>query len=76
MECTELPNPIYGKIRRVELRKAEQAGGGAGTEFREEDFQRDEEGLTTPYSFDSNWFVGRASWRLFPAGSGPTVDNT
>ncbi len=38
MEFTELPKTISGKIRRVELRKAEQAGGRAGTEYREEDF--------------------------------------
>jgi acetyl-CoA synthetase len=38
MEFTELPKTISGKIRRVELRKAEQAGGRKGTEFREEDF--------------------------------------
>jgi acetyl-CoA synthetase len=38
IEFTELPKTISGKIRRVELRKAEQAGGREGTEFREEDF--------------------------------------
>ncbi|CAH0176279.1 Acetyl-coenzyme A synthetase [Massilia sp. Bi118] len=38
LEFTELPKTISGKIRRVELRKAEQAGGREGTEFREEDF--------------------------------------
>jgi acetyl-CoA synthetase len=38
MEFTELPKTISGKIRRVELRRAEQAGGRKGTEFREEDF--------------------------------------
>jgi acetyl-CoA synthetase len=38
LEFTELPKTISGKIRRVELRKAEQAGGRDGTEYREEDF--------------------------------------
>ncbi|ALK97864.1 AMP-dependent synthetase [Massilia sp. WF1] len=38
LEFTELPKTISGKIRRVELRKAEQAGARAGAEFREEDF--------------------------------------
>jgi acetyl-CoA synthetase len=38
LEFTELPKTISGKIRRVELRKAEQAGGREGVEFREEDF--------------------------------------
>jgi acetyl-CoA synthetase len=38
LEFTELPKTISGKIRRVELRKAEQAGGREGTEYREEDF--------------------------------------
>jgi acetyl-CoA synthetase len=38
LEFTELPKTISGKIRRVELRKAEQAGGREGIEFREEDF--------------------------------------
>ena len=37
LEFTELPKTISGKIRRVELRKAEAAGGRAGTEYREED---------------------------------------
>jgi len=37
LEFTELPKTISGKIRRVELRRAEQAGGRTG-EFREEDF--------------------------------------
>lgn len=35
---TELPKTISGKIRRVELRRAEAAGQGVGVEFREEDF--------------------------------------
>jgi acetyl-CoA synthetase len=34
---TELPKTISGKIRRVELRRAEAAGSHAGTEFRETD---------------------------------------
>jgi len=38
LEFTELPKTISGKIRRVELRRAEQAGSRAGAEFREEDF--------------------------------------
>jgi acetyl-CoA synthetase len=38
LEFTDLPKTISGKIRRVELRKAEQAGSRAGAEFREEDF--------------------------------------
>jgi acetyl-CoA synthetase len=38
LEFTELPKTISGKIRRVELRKAEQAGSRAASEFREEDF--------------------------------------
>lgn len=38
LEFTELPKTISGKIRRVELRRAEQAGGRGGAEFREEDF--------------------------------------
>jgi acetyl-CoA synthetase len=38
MEFTELPKTISGKIRRVELRKAEQAGTRSANEFREEDF--------------------------------------
>jgi len=37
LEFTELPKTISGKIRRVELRKAEAAGGRAATEYREED---------------------------------------
>jgi acetyl-CoA synthetase len=37
LEFTELPKTISGKIRRVELRKAEAVGGRAGTEYREED---------------------------------------
>jgi len=35
---TELPKTISGKIRRVELRRAEAGGDRAGLEFREEDF--------------------------------------
>lgn len=35
---TELPKTISGKIRRVELRRAEAAGQGVGVEFREEEF--------------------------------------
>jgi acetyl-CoA synthetase len=38
IEFAELPKTISGKIRRVELRKAEAAGGRSGSEFREEDF--------------------------------------
>jgi acetyl-CoA synthetase len=38
IEFTELPKTISGKIRRVELRRAEQAGGRGGVEYREEDF--------------------------------------
>ena len=38
IEFTELPKTISGKIRRVELRRAEQAGGREDREFREEDF--------------------------------------
>jgi acetyl-CoA synthetase len=38
LEFTDLPKTISGKIRRVELRKAEQAGSRAAAEFREEDF--------------------------------------
>ncbi|MGB9108399.1 MAG: AMP-binding protein [Telluria sp.] len=38
MEFTELPKTISGKIRRVELRRAEQAGGREAMEYREEDF--------------------------------------
>ncbi len=42
IEFTELPKTISGKIRRVELRQAEEARATAGTrppaEFREEDF--------------------------------------
>jgi acetyl-CoA synthetase len=40
IEFTELPKTISGKIRRVELRKQEEArgAGASGTEFREEDF--------------------------------------
>jgi acetyl-CoA synthetase len=37
LEFAELPKTISGKIRRVELRKAEAAGGRTGTEYREED---------------------------------------
>lgn len=37
LEFAELPKTISGKIRRVELRKAEAAGGRAATEYREED---------------------------------------
>ena len=37
LEFAELPKTISGKIRRVDLRKAEAAGGRAATEFREED---------------------------------------
>jgi acetyl-CoA synthetase len=33
----ELPKTISGKIRRVELRKAEAAGDRAVTEFRDDD---------------------------------------
>jgi acetyl-CoA synthetase len=35
---TELPKTISGKIRRVELRKAEAAGDHAITEYKEDDF--------------------------------------
>jgi len=38
LEFAELPKTISGKIRRVELRRAEAAGGREGIEFREEDF--------------------------------------
>ncbi len=42
LEFTDLPKTISGKIRRVELRQAEEARARAGTreeaEFREEDF--------------------------------------
>jgi acetyl-CoA synthetase len=42
LEFAELPKTISGKIRRVELRKTEEAHAAAGTrepaEFREEDF--------------------------------------
>jgi len=38
IEFFDLPKTISGKIRRVELRRAEQAGGREATEFREEDF--------------------------------------
>ena len=38
IEFTELPKTISGKIRRVELRKAEAAGGRGAAEYREEDF--------------------------------------
>jgi acetyl-CoA synthetase len=38
IEFTELPKTISGKIRRVELRRAEAAGRHAGIEFREEEF--------------------------------------
>lgn len=38
LEFAELPKTISGKIRRVELRKAEAAGGREGVEYREEDF--------------------------------------
>jgi acetyl-CoA synthetase len=39
IEFTELPKTISGKIRRVELRKQEEARatGASGGEFREED---------------------------------------
>jgi acetyl-CoA synthetase len=37
IEFTELPKTISGKIRRVELRRAEAAGQRGGVEFREED---------------------------------------
>ncbi|TQK03190.1 AMP-binding protein [Herbaspirillum sp. SJZ107] len=37
LEFAELPKTISGKIRRVELRKAEAAGGRRETEYREED---------------------------------------
>ncbi|HEX8785067.1 MAG TPA: AMP-binding protein, partial [Telluria sp.] len=37
LEFTELPKTISGKIRRVELRRAEQAGGRGGVEYREDD---------------------------------------
>jgi len=35
---TELPKTISGKIRRVELRRAEAGGDRALLEFREEEF--------------------------------------
>jgi len=38
LEFAELPKTISGKIRRVELRRAESEGGREGIEFREEDF--------------------------------------
>jgi acetyl-CoA synthetase len=38
LEFTDLPKTISGKIRRVELRRAEQAGGRDALEYREEDF--------------------------------------
>jgi acetyl-CoA synthetase len=38
IEFTELPKTISGKIRRVELRRAEAAGQRVGVEFREEEF--------------------------------------
>ncbi len=39
IEFAELPKTISGKIRRVELRRAEQSRSGRGPdEFREEDF--------------------------------------
>jgi acetyl-CoA synthetase len=38
IEFAELPKTISGKIRRVELRRAEQAGTGQGVEYREEEF--------------------------------------
>ena len=38
LEFAELPKTISGKIRRVELRKAEAAGGRKETEYREEDW--------------------------------------
>jgi acetyl-CoA synthetase len=40
LEFAELPKTISGKIRRVELRAAEDAAGGARREgeYREEDF--------------------------------------
>jgi acetyl-CoA synthetase len=38
LEFAELPKTISGKIRRVELRKAEAAGSRLGAEFREEEF--------------------------------------
>ena len=38
----ELPKTIYGKIRRVALRRAEQAGDAPGIEFREEGFTPEE----------------------------------
>jgi acetyl-CoA synthetase len=42
LEFADLPKTISGKIRRVELRRAEEASAAAGTrhggEFREEDF--------------------------------------
>jgi acetyl-CoA synthetase len=42
LEFSDLPKNIAGKIRRVELRTAEQERAAAGTreaaEFREEDF--------------------------------------
>jgi acetyl-CoA synthetase len=38
LEFAELPKTISGKIRRVELRRAELAGGRGGVEYREEDF--------------------------------------
>jgi acetyl-CoA synthetase len=38
LEFAELPKTISGKIRRVELRKAEAAGGRGDVEYREEDF--------------------------------------
>jgi acetyl-CoA synthetase len=37
LEFSELPKTISGKIRRVELRKAEAAGGRNEIEYREED---------------------------------------
>ncbi len=37
LEFSELPKTMSGKIRRVELRKAEAAGGRNETEYREDD---------------------------------------
>ncbi len=44
IEFTELPKTISGKIRRVELRRAEQAGPRGPGEFREDQFTAEELG--------------------------------
>ena len=44
IEFTDLPKTISGKIRRVELRRAEQAGPRGPGEFREDQFTAEELG--------------------------------